>query len=72
MNMLYSNQNQTISINSEMTYTKRVIPITDEDVFRVGGTFYGDNSSDEYGFEEDNIYWLNNKCSSLALKFLIF
>jgi len=56
MNTLYSNQNQTISINSEMTYTKRVIPITDEDVFRVGGTFYGDNSSDEYGFEEDDIY----------------
>ena len=50
-----------------MTYTKRVIPITDEDVFRVGGTFYGDNSSDEYGFEEDDIYWLNNKCTSLAL-----
>ena len=55
-----------------MTYTKRVIPITDEDVFRVGGTFYGDNSSDEYGFEEDDIYWLNNKCTSLAFKLLAF
>ena len=55
-----------------MTYTERVIPITDEDVFRVGGTFYGDNSSDEYGFEEDDIYWLNNKCTSLALKFLLY